>query len=235
MSSFDTVNTPVINLPEVDRATFVARVYQHVAGALAAFVAFEVLLFATGIADGMRDFFLAGGGARWLLLMGGVMVVQWFAANAAADLENQPRQYLGLFGSAFAQALIFAPFLSYVFGREDGGATVAQAAIITGIGFAMLTGIGLFTRKDLSFLRPIIMWGFGLALLAILGGVMFGFAIGTWFSVAMIGLSGAAILYQTQNVVRRYPVNGHVAAAIALFSSMMTMFWYVLRLLMSRD
>ncbi len=235
MSSFESVTTPVINLPEIDRATFVGRVYQHVAGALAAFLAFEVLLFVTGIADGMRDFFLAGGGGRWLLLMGGVMVVQWFAANAAVDFVNPSRQYLGLFGSAFAQALIFAPFLSYVFDQAGGEQTVAQAAIITGIGFAILTGIGLFTRKDLSFLRPIVMWGFGLALLAIVGGVLFGFDLGTWFSVAMIGLAGAAILYQTQMVVRRYPVEGHVAAAIALFSSLMTMFWYVLRLLMSRD
>ena len=72
-------------------------------------------------------------------------------------------------------------------------------------------------------------------LLAIIGGVLFGFALGTWFSVAMIGLSGASILWQTQNVVRRYPIGSHVAASIALFTSLMTMFWYVLRLLMSRD
>lgn len=235
MSSYETLNVPVIELPEIDRATFVARVYQHVAAAVAAFIAFETILFATGIADRMRDFFLSGGGGRWLLLLGGVMIGQWFAANAAADLANPPRQYVGLFGSAGVQAVIFAPFLSYVFNQDGGGATVLQAAVITIIGFGILTGIGLFTRKDLSFLRPIVMWGFGLALLAIFGGVIFGFGLGTWFSVAMIGLAGASILYQTQNVVRRYPINGHVVAAIALFSSLMTMFWYVLRLLMSRD
>ena len=229
------VNVPVIELPEIDRATFVGRVYQHVAAAVAAFIVFEGLLFATGVADAMRDFFLAGGGGRWLLLLGGVMVGQWFAANAAADLSNPPRQYVGLFGSAGVQAVIFAPFLSYVFDQDGGGATVLQAGMITVIGFGILTGIGLFTRKDLSFLRPIVMWGFGLALLAIVGGVIFGFGLGTWFSVAMIGLAGAAILFQTQSIVRHYPINGHVAAAIALFSSLMTMFWYVLRLLVARD
>ncbi|MDW3176128.1 MAG: Bax inhibitor-1 family protein [Acidimicrobiia bacterium] len=238
MSSYETLpHIPAAQASETDRAAFVGLVYQHIAAAVAAFVAFEVILFATGIADSMRDFFfgVGGGGGRWLLMLGGVMIIQWFSANAAADLQNPPRQYIGLFGSAFAQALIFAPFLSYVFQQSNGGATVAQAAIITGIGFAMLTAIGLFTRKDLSFLRPIVMWGFGLALLAILGGVLFGFALGTWFSVAMIGLSGASILFQTQNVVRRYPIGSHVAASIALFTSLMTMFWYVLRLLMSRD
>jgi FtsH-binding integral membrane protein len=226
---------PAAAAPEGDRATFVFQVYQHVGAALAAFIAFEVLFFVTGVADAMKDFFFSGGGARWFLMLGGVMVIQMFSANAAADLDNPPRQYIGLFGSAFGEALIFAPFLAYVFDQSNGGATVAQAAVITGIGFAMLTGIGLFTRKDLSFLRPIIMWGFGIAVLAIIGGLLFGFALGTWFSVAMIGLAGAAILYQTQSVLRRYPIGSHVAAAIALFSSLMTMFWYVLRLMMSRD
>ena len=227
--------TPVINAPEVDRAAFVGQVYTHVAGALAAFVVFETLFFVTGIAAAMRDFFIGNGGGSWLLLLGGVMGVQWFSANAAADLGNPSRQYVGLFGSAFGEALIFAPFLSYVFSQDGGGATVAQAVIITGIGFAMLTAIGLFTKKDLSFLRPVMMWGFGVAMLAIVGGLLFGFALGTWFSVAMIGLAGVAILYQTQSVVKRYPIGSHVAASIAVFSSLMTMFWYVLRLLMSRD
>jgi len=240
MSAFESqptrLDVPVIELSEIDRATFVARVYQHVGAAVVAFVAIEALLFTTGVAGSMREYFIdSGAGGRWLLLMGGVMVIQWFASNAVTDLGNPPRQYVGLFGSALGQALIFAPFLSYVFQQSDGGATVLQAAVVTGLGFAMLTAIGLFTRKDLSFLRPIVMWGFGLALLLIVAAVMFGWGLGTWFSVAMIGLSGAAILFQTQSVVRRYPLNGHIAAAIALFSSLMTMFWYVLRLFMSRD
>lgn len=228
--------TPVASLPEVDRATFVARVYQHVAAALAAFVVLEALLFATGVADTMRDYFITdGGGGRWLLILGGFMVFNWFAANAAADLANPPRQYLGLFGSAAAQALIFAPFLRYVFDQSDGANTVAQAALVTGIGFAALTGIGLFTRSDLSVLRPIVMWGGGLALAAIIGGVIFGFELGLWFSVAMVGLMGVTILWQTQSVVKSYPINAHVAASVAIFSSLMTMFWYVLRIFVSRD
>lgn len=235
MSAYETYQPiPAVNAPEADRASFVAKVYQHVALALAAFVAFETVLFITGIAAGLEDFFFTGGGGRWLLMLGGVMVIQWFAANAAADLTNPSRQYVGLFGSAFGQALIFAPFLSYVFGT-DGAGTVAQAAIVTGVMFAILTGIGLFTRKDLSFLRPIVMWGFGLAMVAILGAVIFNFQLGVWFSLAMIGVSGAAILFQTQSILRRYPIGAHVAGALALFSSLMTMFWYVLRLFMSRD
>ena len=62
------------------------------------------------------------------------------------------------------------------------------------------------------------------------GGVLFGFQLGTWFSVAMVGLAGGAILYDTSNILRRFPQDRYVAAALQLFSSVALMFWYVLRI-----
>ena len=47
--------TPVITLPEEDRADFVMRVYQHVAAAVAAFVAIEALFFMTGVAEAIAQ------------------------------------------------------------------------------------------------------------------------------------------------------------------------------------
>ena len=46
----------------------------------------------------------------------------------------------------------------------------------------------------------------------------------------MIALAGAPILYQTQTIIRRYPVEAHVGASVQLFASLMLLFWYVLRL-----
>lgn len=228
-------SAPVITLADDRRFAFMVKVYQHIALALAVFVGLEVLLFVGGIAEMLFDFFFAsGGGATWLLMLGGVMVVNWFAAQAVSDLGDIGRQYMGLFAIAAGQSVIFAPFLYYVF-TDQGTAPVINAAVITGIGFAVLSVIGLTTAKDLSFLRGIVMWGFGLALVAIVGAVLFGFNLGTWFSVAMIGLAGAAILYQTQRALREYPEEAYVAAAAGLFASIMTMFWYVLRLLTSRN
>ncbi len=74
-----------------------------------------------------------------------------------------------------------------------------------------------------------------LALVAIVGGIVFGFELGTWFSVAMVGFAGAAILYDTSNVLHHYPQDRYVAAALSLFASVALMFWYVLRLFMSRE
>ena len=78
-------------------------------------------------------------------------------------------------------------------------------------------------------------WGFFLAMAAIVGSLLFGFHLGTWFSVAMIGFAGAAILYDTSNIMHHYPQDKYVAASMALFASIAMMFWYILRLIMSRD
>ena len=57
----------------------------------------------------------------------------------------------------------------------------------------------------------------------------------SWFSVAMVGLAGAAILYDTSNVLHHYPEDRYVAASLQLFASVAMMFWYVLRIFMSRE
>jgi FtsH-binding integral membrane protein len=164
------------------------------------------------------------------------MVVNWIATTAAHDIHDPARQYGGLFGLAAGEALIFAPVLYYVFNVEGAGgtATVASAAVVTLLGFAGLTAVGLFTRKDLSFLRPLLLWGGVMALVLIVAAVLFGLELGVWFSVAMIGIAGASILYQTQAILRTYPETAHVGAAVQLFASVMLLFWYVLQIFSRR-
>ncbi len=225
---------PVITLPDTERATFIVRVYQHLAVALVVWLGIEVVLFFTGVAEQLDEtFFRSGNRGMWLLMLGGVMVVNWFAVSAAHDILNPSRQYLGLFAMAGAYAVMFAPFLHYVF-DTDGAGTVWNAAIITGVGFAALTAVAWFTRSDLSWIRPILIWGGVGAMLLIFGAIIFGLNLGTWFSVGMIVLAGGSILYSTQNIVRNYPADAYVGAALQLFASVMTLFWYVLRLMMRR-
>lgn len=225
--------SPVATLDEQTRADFVVRVYQHLLAAVVAFIAFETLLFNLGGAKALYEL-VSGSGGAWLLILGGFMLVNWIATSAAHDILNPSRQYAGLFAMAGAEALIFAPFLYYLFRVENDGATsVGIAAAITVAGFAGLTLVAFTTRKDLSFLRPMLMWGGISALLLILAAVIFGMELGVWFSVAMIALAGASILYQTQNMLRRYPSEAYVGAAVQLFGSVMLLFWYVLRLVSS--
>ena len=222
---------PVATLDDAARATFITRVYQHLLVAIGAFVLFEALLINLGVAEAMWDF-VASNGAAWLLLLGAFMIVNWLATTAAHDVLEPSRQYAGLFGMAAAQALIFAPFLHYFFDvQPNGDTTVVAAALITAAGFAGLTAVAFVTRRDLSFIRPLLLWGGVSALVLILAAVVFGLSLGVWFSVAMIALAGGSILYTTQTIIRRYPAEAYVGASVQLFASVMLLFWYVLRLL----
>lgn len=225
-------NSTVITADEETRGAFLVRVYQHVGLALVAFIGFETLLFMSGIAESFANVIRRNGQA-WLLVLGGFAIVNWMLTMASHRLDDARAQYLGLFGTALAQAVIFAPFLYFVF-EADGAGTVATAAVVSLLGFVGLTIVGMVTRKDLSFVRPILMFGGLMALVLVIGAVLFGMNLGLWFSVAMVALAGASILYQTQNIIRTYPAWAHVAAAVSLFGSLMTMFWYVLRIFASR-
>jgi FtsH-binding integral membrane protein len=96
-----------------------------------------------------------------------------------------------------AEAIIFVPML-YVANHYAPG-TIQSAGIVTMLGFAGLSAVAFITKKDFSFLRGALMFGMVLALVAVVGGAIFGFQLGTFFSVAMVGLAGAAILYDTSN------------------------------------
>ena len=221
---------PVATLSTDVRAQFISRTYLHLFGAILGFACIEVLLFKTGLAYTIAQAML---GVSWLLVLGGFMIVSWLASRTAMAAESPLAQYGALSGFVAAEALIFVPLL--VIATDNVPGVIQSAATVTLVGFAGLTLVAFTTRKDFSFLGGILRWGFMVALVLIVAGVLFGFQLGTFFSVAMIALAGAAILYDTSNVLRHFPADKHVAASLQLFASVALMFWYVLRLFMSRD
>ena len=229
----DARRAPVAALGDDARAAFLTRTYAHLLGAILLFALIEVFFFTSGLAYPMAEAML---GVSWLLVLGGFVIVSWFASSAAARAESKPAQYAALGGFVLAQAVIFVPLLvlAEVYAQESGSSVIASAAWVTLLGFSALTALVFFTGKDFSFLGGVLKWAFIVALVAIVAGVLFGFELGTWFSVAMIGLAGAAILYDTSKVLHHYPEDRYVSAALELFASVALMFWYVLRLFMSR-
>jgi FtsH-binding integral membrane protein len=213
-----------------ERAQFIMRTYLHLFGAIGLFTAIEVALFNSGLAEPIAQVMLRG---NWLIVLGGFMVVSWLASHAAGSAKSLAVQYIALLGFVGAWSIIFVPLL-FVANTYAPGA-IDSAALITIMGFTGLTGIVVWTRKDFSFLGGILRWAFLVAILAIVGSLIFGFQMGTWFSVAMVGLAGAAILYDTSNVLRHFPEDRYVAASLQLFASVALMFWYVLQLVINRD
>ena len=221
---------PVSELSVDARSNFIWRTYGHVAAAILLFAGIETYLFSTGIALPMAQSMLQ---MNWLLILGGFMVVSWIATHVAHNVQSKPLQYVALVGFVVAQAILFVPMLAIAISLQPG--IIESAVGVTLLGTGGLTAVALITRKDFSFLRGILIWGGILALVAIFAAVLFGFQMGTWFSVAMIGFAGAAVLYDTSNILHHYTEDRYVGAALQLFASIALMFWYVLRLFMSRN
>lgn len=220
---------PVSEMSDQSRGAFISRTYSHLFCSITAFTLIEIALFKTGLAAPIANGMLS---VSWLLVLGGFVVVSWLARSVAHRAASKPAQYAALAGYVVAQAIIFVPLL-YVANYYAPG-TITSAAAVTFAAFTGLSLIAFYTRKDFSFLRGILMWGGIIALVLIGAGAVFGFQLGTFFSVAMVALAGAAILYDTSNILHHYPEDRHVAAALELFASVAMMLWYVLRLFLSR-
>ena len=223
-------NVPLQGVRQGARAEFITKTYCHLAGAMGLFVAIEVALFKSGIAERM-----AGAMAQmWWAVLGGFIVVSWIARSVAHSARTKGAQYAALVGFISAEAIIFVPLLWIA--NEVAPGAITSAAAVTLFGFAALTIIAFMTRKDFSFLRGFLMWGGFAALALIVGGLVFGFNLGLFFSVGMVVLAGASILYDTSNVIHHYDEESYVAAALELFASFALMLWYVLRIFIaSRD
>jgi len=125
----------------------------------------------------------------------------------------------------------------YGIGFSMGGGGVASYAARhldrTGAMFAAMTAYVFITKKDFSFLRSALTIA-GFAFLGIiLASMLFGFSLGGIFAGFGILLMAGYILYYTSVVMKDFPPTAYVAAALMLFSTIATLFWYVLQLLMS--
>jgi len=212
--------------PAVDtRDRFLVKTYNHLFGAILLFAGIEIAIFKSGLALPIAKAMM---GTSWLLVLGAFMLVSWGASHVAHRVESKAAQYGALIGMVAMQALIFVPLLLLAELRAPGA--IQSAGTVTILGFGALTGLVLWTRKNFSFLGGVLRWAGIVALLTIVAAVIFGFQLGTFFSVAMIGFAGAAILYDTSRVLHDFPEDRYVAAALELFASVAMMFWYVLRL-----
>lgn len=246
----------VATLGVSDRVDFLRKTYAHLGGALVAFALLTggLLYLTPKLSWGFSKWALQGRWT-WLAVLGLFMFVGWVAERLATSETSKGMQYAGLGLAVAAEAFLLQPMLWLVmfkFGDPDklfvvtqsgnevipalsgaAGSILIQAVVITLAIFIGLTLTVFLTKKDFSFMRGVLaICSFG-ALGVILASMMFGFSLGAIFSGAMILLMSGYILFQTSLVMAHFPPTGYVAAALMLFSTIATLFWYVLRLLMS--
>jgi len=224
---------PVSSLAVADRSEFIWKCYAHVIGAILALVAIETYLFSSGVARAIAGPMMD---SPMIVLMA-FIALSWGASHLAHRLESKTSQYAAFAAFVVAWSLMFVPMLAIAMAMdaERGGNMIESAAGVTVFGCVALIATVMITRKDFSFLRGILVWGFFIVMGLIGASFLFGWNLGTWFSVGMIGFAGVAVLYDTSNIMHHYPEDKYVAASMALFASIAMMFWYILRLFMSRD
>jgi hypothetical protein len=216
------------------RSAFIRRTYAHLAGAIALFAMLEAALVTADFTPALVQT-MAGTSFGWLIVLGLFMGVGWVADYWARSDQSRALQYVGLVIYVVAEAVIFVPLLyaaTYLTRSHD---VIPSAGLLTLTLFLGLTGTVFITRKDFSFLRAILAVGGFVALGVVVVSLLFGFSLGVLFSAAMVALAGGFIVYYTSNVLHHYRPDQHVAAALALFAAVALMFWYVVRLFLSRD
>ncbi len=221
----------VADAPADERAQFIRRTYIHLAGAIFAFTALEVVWFMTGVAAWFASMVFSLP-FSWIAVMVCFMGVSWIADKWAASDASSGMQYLGYAVNILAQSIVFIPLL-YIAVNFSAPNTLPLAAGFTFLLFLGLTAAAFITRKDFSFLGPALCVGSFIALGVIVVSILFGFSLGLLFSSIMVAFAGAAILYTTSNIIHQYQPHQHVAASVALFAAVALLFWYVLRILIA--
>ena len=210
----------VINAPADARAIFLQKTYSLMLAAVAVFVStLWGTAHITPLANMANSLWNISPWISLILFMGGAIAVHALAGTRIGIFV--------FFGFAFLWGLISAPLILYAAGTENGPAVIGQAAIITAFMFKSGRDFGFL--GGLLFTVMIGMIGFAIA------GWIFNFSMGIWFCYLGAILFAGYILYDTSNIMRRYPATAHVSAAMVLFVDVIIMFKYILLILMNRD
>jgi FtsH-binding integral membrane protein len=214
-----------------DRVAFLRRTYGLLAGAILALVAVTYGFMQTSFAAQFTMWSVQG--FNWLVVIGLFMGIGYLTSRMATSDTSPAVQYVGLGLGVLSYGVIMTPLLYVAMVYVKDPYIIHKAALFTLLIFAGLTATVFLTRKDFSFLRGILTIATFAALGLIVASILFGFHLGTLFIVAMIVLMGGYILYQTSLLMAYFRPTQHVAASLMLFSTIATLFYYMLNLLMS--
>ncbi|HEV7859998.1 MAG TPA: Bax inhibitor-1/YccA family protein [Pyrinomonadaceae bacterium] len=211
---------PAAQVSVAERMTFIRKVYAlffvgtlfAIAGVGIAFV-FDPLMYAVAYHP-----FIA-----LILMLGAVMGAQAVRHVPGVNL-------LALFGFTTLTGIVISPLVAVV--SQNNPNSLVQAGVLTVGIFGGLTAYAFISKKDFSFLRGMVVTGLIVVILAgvlniFLASSAFSFAIST---AALILFSGF-VLYDTSNIMRRYPTNEYVAGALALYLDFWNIFLALLRIL----
>ena len=155
----------------------------------------------------------------WLtlfMMMGSIFLVQAVRHTPGINI-------IALLGFGALTGFSISPLVGLVAAKS--GMLVAQAFMSTAVAFVGLTAYAFVSRRDFSFLRGFV-W-MGLVAVIILGLSNLFFHSGT-MALALSGISvvlfSAFILYDTSAILRTYPNDEYIAAALTLYLDVFLLF-----------
>ncbi len=163
-----------------------------------------------------------------IVMLGGVM-------GAQAVRHVRGLNLLALFAFTTLTGVVISPLIAIY--TQLNPASIWQAGLLTVGIFGGLTAYVFVSKRDFSFMRGMLMTGLIVMVLAVVLNIFvassaFSFAI----AAASLLLFSGFVLYDTSNIIRRYPTNEYVAGALSLYLDAFNIFLALLRILnASRD
>ena len=159
----------------------------------------------------------------FFIMIGGVMGAQAVRHVPGLNLA-------ALFGFTTLTGVVISPLIAVIW-RINPGSILAAGLLTVGI-FGGLTAYVFVSKKDFSFMRGMLMTGLIVVILAgvvniFLGASALGFAV----AAATLLLFSGFVLYDTSNIIRRYPTNEYVSGALDLYLDAFNIFLALLRIL----
>jgi len=155
-------------------------------------------------------------------IMLGIMIAGIFGVQAVRHMQGINLAALLAFGAITGLAI--SPLIGFVAAKS--GMLVAQAFMTTAVSFVALTGYVFYSRKDFSFMKGFLWTGL-IAMIVLSLSNYFFFESGT-LQLAMSGMGvllfSAFILYDTSNILRDYPNEEYIAAALTLYLDVFLLF-----------
>lgn len=136
--------------------------------------------------------------------------------------------YIALFAFSVFGGYMFSPAARHIMDAGQGRLLVLSF-LLTLMIFSVLSVYTLFSKRDFKFLKTLAFAGIGLLVCAAIYAVFVPMDM-SWTAFHLLGISGAVayILYQTSEIVRRYPTDAHVAAVAALYLDVFHLFINIL-------
>ena len=224
--------TPVANAALQERLAFLKRVYGWMSAALVVTVMGAAISIQSGVAESLATSGFLGSILLFVGWIGLGYLVQrmrhiptWNVVSFAG--------YALYTGFVVSTLVFFAMWMAEATGQ---GAMhyVYMALGATVLVFGTLTVYAMVTKRDFSWMRGMLIVTL---VVLIVGGIANALLFqSTGFGIVLAGLGvilfAGFILYDTQKILRTYPSNEHVAAAMTLFIDFVILFMEILRLIL---